>query len=167
MVDMSAVSGLMTSLRAVVEITKAMKDLDSAIALQIKTFELTREIMSAQSYAMEAVAAQSALLDRVRQLEEEKAKLEAWESEKQRYELQDVDRGFFAHVLKPGMENGEPLHALCTTCYQRGLKSFLQSRGHIIVHDHYWFCPACKTQVKSQWRSMKEMLEKARIRNAQ
>jgi hypothetical protein len=116
MVDMGAVSGLMTSLRAVVEITKAMKDIDSAIALQTKTFELTREIMSAQSYAMEAMAAQSALLDRVRQLEEEKTKLDAWESEKQRYEVQNVDRGFFAYVLKPGMENGEPPHALCTTC---------------------------------------------------
>jgi hypothetical protein len=58
---------------------------------------------------MEAVAAQSALLDRVRHLEEEKAKLEAWEAEKQRYELANPERGFYAYILKPGMENGEPM----------------------------------------------------------
>jgi hypothetical protein len=115
---------------------------------------------------MEAVATQSTLLDRVRQLEEEKAKLEAWESEKKRYELQDVDRGFFAYVLKPGMENDEPPHAICATCYQRRLKSILQSSGHITVHDHYWFCGECDTQVKSQWRSMAEMLKRARERKS-
>ena len=167
MVDMAAITGLATSIRTAVEITKAMKDVHDANVLQTKTFELTREILSAQSYAMEAVAAQSALLERIRQLEEEKAKLEAWESEKKRYELQDVDRGFFAYVLKPGMENGEPPHALCTTCYQRGFKSFLQSSGHVIVHEHYWFCPSCNTMVKSQWRSMAEMLEKMRVRKSQ
>ena len=167
MVDMAAIAGFATSMRAAVEITKAMKDIHDANLLQTKTFELTREILSAQSYAVEAVAAQSALLDRVRQLEEEKAKLEAWEAESDRYELQDVDRGFFAYVLKPGMENGEPSHALCATCYQRRFKSFFQSSGHIAVHEHYWFCPACNTKVKSQWRSMKEMLEKAQARRAQ
>jgi hypothetical protein len=108
-VDMSAITGLATSIRAVVEITKAMKDVHDANVLQTKTFELTREILSAQIYAMEAVAAQSALLDRVRHLEEEKAKLEAWEAEKQRYELANPERGFYAYILKPGMENGEPM----------------------------------------------------------
>jgi hypothetical protein len=166
MVDIAAVTGLATSIRAAIEITKAMKDVHDATVLQTKTFELTREILSAQSYAMEAVAAQSALLDLVRQLEKEKAELEAWESEKKRYKLEDVDRGFFAYVLKPGMENGEPPHAICATCYQHSLKSILQSSGHIVVHEHYWFCGECDTKVKSQWRSMAEMLQKARERKS-
>ena len=68
MVDMTAITGLATSIRTALEITKAMKDLHDANLLQTKTFELTREILAAQSYAMEAVAAQSVLLDRVRQL---------------------------------------------------------------------------------------------------
>src|ERR1700730_13465580 len=145
MVDMSAITGFATSVRTAVEITRAMKDLHDANLLQTKTFELTREIMAAQSYAMEAVAAQSALQDRVRQLEEEKAKLEAWESEKKRYELKDLYRGFFAYILKPGMESGEDQHALCTNCYQRGFKSILQTSGHPTIHEHFWFCPSCNT----------------------
>jgi hypothetical protein len=59
MVDISAVAGLMTSLRSVVEITKAMKDVNDANVIQTKVFELTREIMAAQSCALEAQTAQS------------------------------------------------------------------------------------------------------------
>ena len=69
MVDMAAVVGFAQSIRAALDITKAMKDVNDANVIQTKTFELTREIMAAQSYAMEAVAAQSALIDRIRELE--------------------------------------------------------------------------------------------------
>ena len=138
MVDMAAVTGLATSIRAAVEITKAMKDIHDANVIQTKTFELTREILAAQSYAMEAVAAQSALLDRVRQLEEEKSKLEAWDTEKQRYELKKIQTGVTVYALKQGMENGEEPHYICTNCYQHGHKSILQREqlevGRVIVH---------------------------------
>jgi hypothetical protein len=42
MVDMAAIAGFAASIRAAVEITKAMKDVHDANALQTKTFELTR-----------------------------------------------------------------------------------------------------------------------------
>jgi hypothetical protein len=123
---MSAVAGLMTSLRSVVEITMAMKDVNDANIIQTKVFELTREIMSAQACAMEAQTAQSELLRRVRDLEEEKAKLEAWNTEKQRYKLSDLSNGRLAFALKEGMENGEPPHHLCAACYNDNYKSILQ-----------------------------------------
>jgi hypothetical protein len=75
MVDMAAVVGFTQSVRAAVEITKAMKDLHDANLIQTKTFELTREILSAQGYAMEAAAAQSALLERVASLKQKKPSL--------------------------------------------------------------------------------------------
>jgi hypothetical protein len=43
MVDMTAIMGLTTSLRAIVDITKAMKDVHDANLIQSKIFELTRE----------------------------------------------------------------------------------------------------------------------------
>jgi hypothetical protein len=146
MVDMAAVTGLATSIRAAVEITKAMKDLHDANLLQTKTFELTREILAAQGYAMEAVAAQSALLDRVRQLEEEKTKLEAWGAEKQRYELKKIQTGVTVYALKAGMENGEEPHFICTNCYQHGHKSILQREqsdiGRVVMH----VCHQCRSE---------------------
>ena len=69
MVDLTAITGMATSIRAAIEITKAMKDVRDANVMQTKVFELTREIMAAQNYAMEAMSAQSTLLTRIRELE--------------------------------------------------------------------------------------------------
>lgn len=96
MVDMSAIASMATSLRAAVEITKAMKDVRDANLLQTKVFELTREILSAQASALEANVAQSSLLECIRNLEAEIAKLETWSREKERYQLAEVGIGVFA-----------------------------------------------------------------------
>jgi P2-related tail formation protein len=94
MVDLAAIAGLVTSVRSAVEITKAMKDVNDANIIQTKVFELTREILATQGYALEAQAAQSELLRRVRELEEEKTKLEAWTAEKGRYDFARSVRAF-------------------------------------------------------------------------
>ena len=107
MVDIAAIAGFATSVRAPVEITKAMKDVRDANLMQTKVFELTREIMSAQSYAIEAMSAQSALLTRIRELEEKIAALETWNAEKGRYYLKSIQTGVMVYALKEGMENGE------------------------------------------------------------
>jgi hypothetical protein len=146
MVDITAITGLATSIRAAVEIAKAMKDLDSAIALQTKTFELTREIMTAQSYAMETMAAQTMLLERVRELEEEKANLEAWKTEKQRYELKKIQTGVTVYALKAGMENGEEPHYICTNCYQHGHKSVLQRENLDVGRVVMQVCHDCGSE---------------------
>lgn len=162
MVDMTAITGLATSIRAAVEITKAMKDVHDANVIQTKTFELTREILSAQSYAMEAVAAQSALLERVRRLEEEKAQLETWNTEKQRYELKKIQTGVTVYALKPSMDNGEEPRYICTTCYQHGHKSILQREqldmGRVIVH----VCHECGSEYIEFGLRHKDQLNKPR-----
>ncbi|HWN49835.1 MAG TPA: hypothetical protein VNO18_08425 [Xanthobacteraceae bacterium] len=107
MVDMTAITGMATSLRAAVEITKAMKDVRDANLIQTKTFELTREILAARSYAMEAMAAQSALLTRVGELEEKIVALETWNAEKSRYQLKSIQSGVMVYALKEGLDGGE------------------------------------------------------------
>jgi len=143
MVDMSAVAGLMTSLRSIVEITKAMKDVNDANVIQTKVFELTREIMAAQACALEAQTAQSDLLNRVRELEGEITKLEAWNTEKQRYKLTDLGRGMTAYTLKEGMESGEPPHHLCATCYNNGHKSVMQTETRNPGRCEVMVCHRC------------------------
>jgi hypothetical protein len=145
MVDISAIAGLMTSMRSVVEITKAMKDVNDANIIQTKVFELTREIMAAQSCAMEAQMAQSALLERVRSLEEEKARLETWNTDKQRYEFREVSTGVFAYTPKSGMEDGQPFHMLCANCYDNGKRSSLQATEKLQARRRLHNCPQCKT----------------------
>lgn len=144
MVDISAISGLMNSMNAVVNITKAMKDVHDANIIQTKVFELTREIMSAQACAIQAQMAQTELLERVRQLEEEKSKLEAWNAEKQRYELREVSTGVFAFTLKLGMEQGQPSHMLCANCYDQGHASRLQATQELRMGRMVHVCHRCK-----------------------
>ena len=146
MVDMSAVMGLASSLRAIVDITKAMKDVHDANLIQSKIFELMREIMAAQSCALEAQAAQSELLNRIRDLEAEKAELETWNTEKKRYNLTDFGGSTFAYSLKPEEAKGEPLHRICATCYQQGKKSILQFT-HRSQGQEWFKCHGCRNQI--------------------
>ena len=116
--DIGSIAALATSLKSASEIAKAMIDLRDATAFQTKVFELTREIMAAQSSALAAQTAQFALLEKVRNLEKQVADAEAWASEKEKYELKELERGVFARVLKPTTEATEPLHAVCPACYR-------------------------------------------------
>jgi hypothetical protein len=147
MVDLTAIAGMAASIRAAIDITKAMKDVNDANVLQTKTFELTREIMAAQSYAMDAMQEQAALQTTVRELNEKIAKLEAWNSEKDRYELREVGPGVLAHTMKQGMERGQPFHMLCSNCYDRGIKSVIQSTQELQVGRRMHMCPHCKTKI--------------------
>jgi hypothetical protein len=87
------------------------------------------------------------LLGRVRELEEEKAKLEAWTAEKARYQLKSIRAGVTVYALKEGMEGGEESHYLCPTCYNRGQKSLLQREtrnpGMVIMQ----VCHECGTEL--------------------
>jgi len=75
------------------------------------------------------------------------AQLDAWERERQRYELKEFPAGTLAYSLKADDQAGEPRHHICPACYQEGRKSILQatarhSGGEIVV------CPRCETKLK-------------------
>ncbi|CAN5175636.1 hypothetical protein BH10PSE11_BH10PSE11_27520 [soil metagenome] len=143
MVDLTALAGMATSIRAAMEITKAMKDINDANVLQTKTFELTREIMSAQTYAMEAMQAQTDLMTRVRELESKLANLDSWNKEKSRYQLEELREGVVAYSVKPGMENGEPPHHLCPSCFNDQHKSYLSKQHWNPMRATVLVCQDC------------------------
>jgi len=108
MVDIAAIAGVTSSLKAIGDIAKAMMGIRDGAMLQAKAVELNAIILSAQQHALEANNERFALLERVRELEKQNADLEAWNSEKQRYELKDVGRGSFAYVAKESRLQLEP-----------------------------------------------------------
>jgi Zn finger protein HypA/HybF involved in hydrogenase expression len=154
MVGMTELAGVLSSLNAVKDITQAMINARDTAAFQSKAIELQSKILDAQSAAFSAQQERSSLIERISQLEEEVARLKAWETEKQRYELKKIGNGAFAHVLKPEHTDSEPVHALCTTCYDRRAKTILQSNGEPQWTKHAWNCPVCKTSVKAQMRAL-------------
>jgi hypothetical protein len=140
--ETSAFANLVASLRSVGEITKAMMDIGDASRMHAELFELMREIMSAQSSAL---VSQSAY--HKRGLEEEGAKLKAWNMEKYRYELQSVGPGAVAYVPKQSMRGTEPVHWICADCFQSGKKRFL-NESHSDLHFVYHNCQECSGKVR-------------------
>lgn len=111
-----------STFKTMVDIVQGMKNLNDAAKLNSAVIELQSKILSAQSD-------QFALIERVRDLEQQIVSAKDWEREKQRYHLQAVDSAAQAYVLKPGMENGEPPHWLCANCFNKGQKSLLSFKG--------------------------------------
>ena len=90
MPDMAAFASAFASLKAAGDIAKALVNLRDTTAFQTQLIELPGQILSAQSSALTAQTDQSVLLDRKRELEEEVARLKAWEVEKERYQLTNI-----------------------------------------------------------------------------
>lgn len=142
--DMASIQAAVMSLKAAADIASGLIKLKTASEIQAKVAELNAEIISAQTSALAANSEQFALLKKVRDLEEEVARVKAWEAEKERYELHEHTAGIFTRRLKASMQSGEPMHEICANCYETQRKSPLQTqRGE--RHTTVLFCPACKT----------------------
>lgn len=138
MVIAEAISGL-GAVKTAFDMAKALENIHETVARDRAIIDLQKEILAAQ-------AAQFALLERVGKLEKEVAQFEAWDADKQRYQLAELAPGIFAYSLKEGMANGEPQHHLCTACYDAGFKSFLKREtwnpgrcAMIVCHGCGWF----------------------------
>jgi hypothetical protein len=146
MVDVAAISGALSSIKAAGDIANAMLRLHDAKALQDKTIELNRAILSAQHDAIPANAAQSELVARVRELEREIAELKSWEADKSRYQLTDIGCGVVALAIKENMRNGEAFHRICADCAAKGKKSYLQPQVQGPYYDRYK-CHGCGAEL--------------------
>jgi septal ring factor EnvC (AmiA/AmiB activator) len=145
MPDLIAISQGLNAVKAATEIVKTIAGLRDSAKLLENTVELNQKILSVQTALADAQAEQTTLIQTIRQLEEEIARLKAWDAEKERYELQRFDPGVFVYVLKPEAARGEPIHKLCAACYQNGKKSILQVTTEIRARRRVHQCPDCKT----------------------
>lgn len=146
MVDIAAISGAIGSIKAAGDIANAMLKLHDTKALQDKTIELNRIILSAQHDAIAANAAQFELVARVSQLEREIAELKSWEADRARYQLTDIGGGVVALAIKEGMRNGEAFHRICANCAANAKKSFLQPQVQGPYYDRYK-CHGCGAEL--------------------
>jgi hypothetical protein len=107
----------LSAIKTAFDIAKGLKDIDTAASRNAAVIELQEKILAARE-------AQTALLDRIGELEKEMARFETWEAEKKRYKLTDFGAGTFAYSLKPEEANGEPPHRICAACYQKNRNFF-------------------------------------------
>lgn len=149
MPDLTAISAVSASLKATLDISKAMLDLRDWEKVQLKAVELVAQIISAQQSALSAQTAQSELVDRERELKNRIMELENWDSEKAKYQLSEIATGVFAYTTKPGMEEGSPPHKICANCYQQRRKSILQAFSRRVANgiNTHLVCNSCSADL--------------------
>jgi len=126
------------AIKTAFDLAKGLKEINDTATRNAAVIELQQKILAAQE-------AQSALIERIRNLEIEIASFETWQTEKDRYKLTDFGAGTFAYLLRPKAANGEPPHRLCASCFHEGHKSILQFSAKSEGQD--WFeCFRCKTR---------------------
>jgi hypothetical protein len=93
------------------------------------------------------------MIEKVRTLEEEIARVKAWDTEKKRYVLSKIgDTGAVAYALKESMSNSEPPHHICTNCYEDGRKSILHP--HKMTSSRIALsCQKCGLEIHTRFHS--------------
>lgn len=139
------ISAAITSTKAALDIAKSAKALSDSNKLIAAISEINTKLMEATTVALASQEKQSALSNRIAELEEQLRQIEDWESQIKRYKLHEFpETKTFAYKLQESMSNGEPLHYLCATCVNERKKSILQPSGHILT------CTVCKTNICAQ-----------------
>jgi len=151
MVDMGSIAAAVSSLKVAGDIAVGLVNLKTMAEVQSKAIELNQKIISAQHDIFAANAAQTALVERVRELEKQIAEMKAWEGQKQRYKLARPFAGLTVYALQKSMSNGEPPHYLCTNCFHSGKPSILQNAqpkdGWTLFR-----CQVCKSEGPTGYR---------------
>jgi rubrerythrin len=130
----------LSALKTAFDMAKALKDMDSAVARNAAVIELQESILTAQQ-------AQAALVKRVDDLEKEVAAFEAWETEKNRYELKSLGIGAFVYMLKKIERSATPPHWACTNCYEHKHIAIVQYGQLKQGQGQAWHCPSCKNTI--------------------
>lgn len=145
MTDIATISAAIGSLRTAAEIAKGMIGLRDTAIIQGKVIELQSAILAAQSSALAAQSEQFDLINKIRDFEKDIARMKAWDSEKEKYTLKQVQPRSLAYAIKPEAQGSEPAHYICANCYEKGEKRILQQKDVL----HLW-CPECKTAVQDK-----------------
>lgn len=124
--DIGSITATVTGLKTAGEVINSILELKTSDAINAAVREANSHLFTVQQEALTAQSEQFAMVEEIRNLKEKITNLEAWNAEKDRYQLEKLwEAGVVAYALKEHMSNGEPPHYLCTNCYKDGMKSIL------------------------------------------
>lgn len=132
------------STKTAIDLVKAAHGLANYSELLTAVTAVQEKLTDAIASVLEGQEKQALLAERVRALEKQIAEVESWEHQMQRYVLFEFPTRALVYALKQGMEQGEPVHYLCTSCADKKQKSTLQPNGRFLS------CPVCKTSVATR-----------------
>jgi len=116
----------LSSLSLALKIGKSLVDIRDSTKLQEAVIKFNSSIIDAQSEIMASQNVQSALSQRVSELEQECMRLKNWEAERNSYTRREISPGVFAYVENTCMGELESAHKYCCNCFDNYHKSTLQ-----------------------------------------
>lgn len=140
----SEITAAIQSTKTAIELVKAAHGLSNYSELLTAVTAVQIKLTDAIASELASQEKQAALAERVRELEKQIAEIEDWKSQIQRYALFQFPTGALAYALKPGHENGEPMHYLCTACVDKKKKTTLQLSGRFL------HCPECNSKIATR-----------------
>ena len=151
MPDMIAIGQGLAAVKTLSDIAKTAFGLRDSAKLLEAQVEFNRQLLSVQTALATAQQEQTELAQTIRDLEKKIADLEAWETEKQRYQLVQLTSGSFAYAFKSEEQGSEPVHHICARCYEHRQKSILQKMPTNLAGMHMrvplkYQCPDCKSE---------------------
>jgi translation initiation factor 2B subunit (eIF-2B alpha/beta/delta family) len=144
---MATIDAITSPLKLAVETVKKLVDLRDAAKLRDATRQLYDQILAAQQGAVAAQQHETTMAEEIRSLKARVDEFEAWDTEKQRYQLTKLPPGVFVYRLKPDMQGSEPMHSICEKCYQTSKKSILHSVGKYNGIEHLK-CHSCGADIR-------------------
>ena len=132
--------------KAAFDVAKGITALNSEVERNLAVVEIQRLVLDGNANLMAAQQSHSEALNRVDDLEKEILRLKDWSAEKQNYQLKSIDPSGFAYMPKPGMNDGQPPHWLCTNCFEQAQKSILQLKGTVGQFSTH-HCNRCSGQM--------------------
>jgi len=119
---MTIVSSALASFNHANNLIKAIFELKVDSATIDKVTAIQSELASVQNGYLALIQQNTSLVTEKDDLKKQIAELETWETERQRYELQNVAPEVCAYVIKESARGSEPLHWLCCKCYNESKK---------------------------------------------
>ncbi len=138
------ISAAVTSAKTALDIAKAAHGLSNYNELVTAVSEVNAKLVEATVVTLASLEKQSALTGEIADLKEKLREAENWEGQMKRYKLHAFPTGALAYALQPGMEEGQPMHYLCTACVDKKKKTTLQPNGR------YLHCPECNSNIATQ-----------------
>lgn len=140
-------NGIVQSVRVLADLIQANKSFRNFNDMVSTIAEVNTKLAHFLSIAVEAKEKELTLNRHIEKLEKENLKLKNWQREAKRYQLTEIASGVFARTLKPGMEQGEPAHRLCTNCFYNHPKPILQLHTRGVKTNNY-LCQHCEKGIR-------------------
>lgn len=135
-----------TSLKTAADIAKTLLALRDAAQFNSQLADLLSAVVDARLQTVAIQESHTSITSRVKELEDEIKRLKSWSEEAEKYEVLEVASGLFAYVSKDNVQTMQSAQKLCSNCFHKYIKSFLQQASE----DHRTrslSCHGCKSTV--------------------